>query len=55
MPDWNPEIRRRLASLQLAPAREAATIEELAQCLEDCYIDILEIFPLSDLEIYVMR
>jgi hypothetical protein len=30
MPDWKPEIRRRLAGVKLAPAREAAVIEELA-------------------------
>jgi hypothetical protein len=37
MPDWKPEIRRRLAALYLAPTREAAIIEELAQRLDDCY------------------
>jgi len=31
MPDWKPEIRRRLAHLQLPPTREAAIVEELAQ------------------------
>jgi macrolide transport system ATP-binding/permease protein len=40
MPDWKPEIRRRLASLQLAPTREAAIIEELAQHLTDCYAEL---------------
>jgi hypothetical protein len=30
MPDWKPEIRRRLAGLQLAPPREAAIVEETA-------------------------
>jgi macrolide transport system ATP-binding/permease protein len=35
--DWKPEIRRRLAPLNLEPAREAAIVEELAQDLEDCY------------------
>ncbi len=41
MPDWKPEIRGRLASLQLAPTREAAIIEELAQHLADCYAELL--------------
>src|SRR5262249_36295500 len=41
MPDWKHEIRRRLANLQLEPAREAAIIEELAQYLEDCYAESL--------------
>ena len=41
MPDWKGEIRRRLASLRLAPAREAAIVEELAQDLEDCYAELL--------------
>jgi putative ABC transport system permease protein len=39
--DWKPEIRRRLAGLQLAPVREAAIVEELAQHLEDCYAELL--------------
>jgi len=41
MPDWKVEIRRRLAGVKLAPAREAAIIEELAQYLEDCYAELL--------------
>jgi len=41
MPDWKPEIRRRLAKLKLEPTREAAIIEELAQHLEDCYAELL--------------
>lgn len=41
VPDWKPEIRWRLAGLQLAPPREAAIIEELAQHLDDCYEDLL--------------
>jgi putative ABC transport system permease protein len=41
MPDWKPEIRRRLAGVQLAPTREAAIIEELAQDLADCYAEWL--------------
>ncbi len=41
MPDWKPEIRRRLADLLLAPTREAAIVEELAQHLDDCYAELL--------------
>jgi putative ABC transport system permease protein len=41
VPEWKPEIRRRLANLQLAPTREAAIVEELAQHLEDCYAELL--------------
>ncbi|MGH9855903.1 MAG: ABC transporter permease, partial [Blastocatellia bacterium] len=41
MPDWKPEIRQRLAGLQLAPEREAAIVEELAQHLDDCYVESL--------------
>jgi putative ABC transport system permease protein len=41
MPDWKPEIRRRLANLKLEPTREAAIVEELAQYLEDFYAELL--------------
>ncbi|MGH9734716.1 MAG: ADOP family duplicated permease [Candidatus Acidiferrales bacterium] len=41
MPDWKPEILRRLASLKLAPAREAEIAEEIAQHLEDRYEELL--------------
>jgi predicted permease len=41
VPDWKPEIRRRLQGLQLTPTREAAIVEELAQHLEDYYEDLL--------------
>jgi putative ABC transport system permease protein len=41
MPDWKPEIRRRLAKLKLEPTSEAAIIEELAQHLADCYAELL--------------
>jgi putative ABC transport system permease protein len=37
MPDWNEEIRKRLAGLRLAPARESEIVEELAQHLDDVY------------------
>ena len=41
MPEWKPEIRRRLANLKLDPAREAAIVEELAQHLDDYYEELL--------------
>src|SRR5262245_41889622 len=41
MPDWKPEIRRRLQGLQLTPAREAAIVEELAQYLDDRQAELL--------------
>jgi hypothetical protein len=40
-PQWKSEIRQRLAGLRLAPMREAAIIEELAQFLEDHYAELL--------------
>jgi hypothetical protein len=39
MPDWKSEIRRQLARLQLAPTRENAIVEELAQHLDESYAD----------------
>jgi predicted permease len=41
MPDWQSEIRQRLAKLRLAPTRESAIVEELAQDLDDCYAALL--------------
>ncbi len=41
MPEWKPEIRRRLTNLRLEPTREAAIVEELAQHLADCYAELL--------------
>jgi putative ABC transport system permease protein len=41
VPEWKSEIVRRLASLNLAPAREAEIAEELAQHLEDRYQELL--------------
>src|SRR5262245_13473542 len=41
MPDWKEEIRKRLESLKLAPAREAEIVEELSQHLEDRYAESL--------------
>jgi hypothetical protein len=40
-PQWKSEIRTRLAVLHLAPTREAAIVEELAQYLEDYYPELL--------------
>jgi predicted permease len=41
MPDWKPEILRRLANLKLEPTREAAIVEEMSQHLDDCYAELL--------------
>jgi putative ABC transport system permease protein len=41
VPDWKEEIRKRLATLKLAPARESAIVDELAQHLDDCYEELL--------------
>lgn len=41
MPEWNDEIRTRLAPLNLAGPREAEIIEELAQHLDDRYRELL--------------
>jgi predicted permease len=40
MPDWNTDLRRRLASLKLSPAREAEIVEELSQHLEERYDEL---------------
>jgi len=40
MPDWNEQIRKHLAALNLAPAREAEIVEELAQHAEDRYWEL---------------
>lgn len=40
-PDWRPHILERLATLRLAPLREAAIVEELANDLDDCYAEWL--------------
>src|SRR5215468_447980 len=39
-PQWKSEIRTRLAGLRLAPTRESAIVEELAQYLEDYYAEL---------------
>jgi integrase len=41
MPEWKPEILRRLAPLKLSPAREEEIAEEIAQHLEDRYQELL--------------
>src|SRR5262245_136422 len=41
MPDWKPEIRRRLAGLSLEPARAEEIAEELSQHLEDRYAELV--------------
>ena len=41
MPDWRPEIARRLASFDLDPGHEAAVISELSQHLDQHYLDLL--------------
>jgi putative ABC transport system permease protein len=41
MREWNKEILKRLASLNLAPAREAEIVEEVAQHLEDRYRELI--------------
>jgi predicted permease len=41
MPDWSKEIRERLAGLTVDPAREASVVEELAQHLDDRYMELV--------------
>jgi putative ABC transport system permease protein len=41
VPEWRSDIRKRLASLRLEPARENEIVEELADHLEDRYQDML--------------
>jgi predicted permease len=41
MPDWKPEIQRRLAALRLSAAREVQLTEELSQHLEDHYAELI--------------
>jgi len=48
MPEWKSEILRRLASLNLAPAREVEIADELAQHLEDRYQELLSRGETSD-------
>jgi putative ABC transport system permease protein len=39
--DWAPELRARLSSLRLSPAREAEIIEELSQHLDDRWQELI--------------
>ena len=39
MIDWKSEISARLAGLNLEPAREAGIVEEMAQHLEDRFLE----------------
>jgi putative ABC transport system permease protein len=41
MPEWKPEIRRRLVGVKVNPMREAAIVEELSQYLDDHYEELL--------------
>ncbi len=41
MPEWKPEILRRLTPLKLSPTREAEIAEEIAQHLGDRYQELL--------------
>ncbi len=41
MPEWQQEIRHRLAGLKLSPLREAEIVEELSLYLEDRYEELL--------------
>ena len=41
MPEWADEVRARLASLRLAPTREAEIVEELSQHLDDRYHELI--------------
>src|SRR5207244_1548195 len=41
MPDWTSEVRKRLSSLRLSPAREAEIVEELSQHLEDRHRELI--------------
>lgn len=41
MPEWSEPIRKQLAGLNLAPAREAEIVEELAQHAEDRYREMV--------------
>jgi putative ABC transport system permease protein len=41
MPDWKPEIAKRLAGLHLAASREVEIVEEMAQHADDRYAELL--------------
>jgi putative ABC transport system permease protein len=48
MPEWKPEILRRLTPLRLSPAREEEIAEEIAQHLDDRYQELLAAGHLAD-------
>jgi len=48
MPEWKPEILRRLAPLKLSATREAEIAEEIEQHLEDRYQELLVIGQSED-------
>src|SRR3989441_2835643 len=41
MLDWKREVRQRLSSLRLSPAREAEIVEELSQHLDDRWRELI--------------
>jgi putative ABC transport system permease protein len=41
MPDWNDQLRARLAHVRLEPAREAEIVDELSHHLDQRYTDLL--------------
>ena len=41
MPDWRPDLRARLSSLKLSPAREGEIVEELSQHLDDRWRELI--------------
>jgi putative ABC transport system permease protein len=41
MPDWKPDIAKRLAGLHLAASREVEIVEEIAQHADDRYAELL--------------
>jgi hypothetical protein len=41
MHDWAREVRSRLSTLQLSPAREAEIVDELSQHLEDRWRELI--------------
>ena len=41
-PNWESDLRSRLSTLQLTPAREAEIVEELSQHLDERYEELRE-------------
>lgn len=48
MPDWRENVRARLSSLRLSPAREAEIVDELSQHLDDRHRELLSAGHSSD-------